>query len=52
MYMGCAGAIELYKHIFTRRYLNIGRNSGRSYRYLNREYVEVSRAAALEHVRS
>jgi len=52
MYMGYAGEIELYKHRFTRRYLNIGRNSQRFYRYLNGEYVEISRAAALEHVRS
>ena len=51
MYMGCAGEIELYKHIFSRRYLNIGRNSQRFYQYLNGEYVEVSPAAALEHVR-
>jgi hypothetical protein len=52
MYMGRAGEIELYKHRITRRYLNIGRNSQRFYRYLNGEYVEISRAAALEHVRS
>jgi hypothetical protein len=52
MYMGCAEEIEPYKHRFTRRYLNIGRNSQRSYRYLNGEYVEISQAAALEHGRS
>jgi hypothetical protein len=52
MYMGRAGEVELYKHRITRRYLNIGRNSERFYRYLNGEYVEISRAAALEHVRS
>jgi hypothetical protein len=52
MYMGRAGEIELYKHRITRRYLNIGRNSQRFYRYLNGEYVETSRAAALEYVRS
>ena len=52
MYMGCAGEIELYKHRFTRRYLNIGRDSQKFYRYLNGEYAEISRAAALEHVRS
>jgi hypothetical protein len=52
MYMGCAGEIELYKHRFTRRCLNIGRHSERFYRYLNGEYVEVSRSAALEHVSS
>jgi hypothetical protein len=52
MYMGRAGEIELYKHRFTRRYLNIGQNPERFYRYLNGEYVETSRAAALAHVRS
>jgi hypothetical protein len=52
MYMGCVGEIELYKHRITRRYLNIGRNSQRFYRYLNGEYVEISQPAALEHVRS
>ena len=52
MYMGCAGGIELYKHRITRRYLNIEHDSQRFYRYLNGEYIEISRAAALEHVRS
>jgi hypothetical protein len=52
MYMGCAGEIELYKHRITRRYLNIGRNSQKFYRYLNGVYVEISQAAALEHVHS
>ena len=52
MYMGRAGQIELYKHRITRRYLNIGQSSERFYRYLNGEYVEISQAAALEHMRS
>ena len=52
MYMGRVGEIELYKHRITRRYLNIGQNSEGFYRYLNGEYVEISRAAALKHVRS
>jgi hypothetical protein len=52
MYIGCAGEIELYKHRLTRRYLNIGRNSQKFYRYLNGVYVEISQAAALEHVHS
>jgi hypothetical protein len=52
MYMGRVGEIELYKHRITRRYLNIGRNSQRFYRYLRGEYVEISQVAALEHVRS
>uniref|UniRef100_E6PXM2 Uncharacterized protein n=1 Tax=mine drainage metagenome TaxID=410659 RepID=E6PXM2_9ZZZZ len=40
------------QHKTTRRYLNIRQNSQRFYRYLNGEYVEISQAAALEHVRS
>jgi hypothetical protein len=52
MYMGRAGEIELYKHQFTRRYLNIGRSSHKFYRYLDGAYVEIARAGALEHVRS
>ena len=51
MYMGRAGDIELYKHQLTRRYLNIDRNSHKFYRYLDGKYVEITRAAALEHVR-
>jgi hypothetical protein len=51
MYMGCAGEIELYKHRLTRRYLNIGRNSHNFYRYIDMKYVEITRAAAFEHVR-
>ena len=50
--MGYAGEIELYKHRFTRRYLNIGWNSQRFFQYLDGQYVEISHAAALEHVRS
>ena len=52
MYMGRAGEIELYKHRTTRRYLNIGRNSQKFYRYLNGKYTEISQAAALKHVSS
>ena len=51
MYMGRAGEIELYKHRITRRYLNVGRNSERFYRYLDGEYVEITKAAALRYVR-
>ena len=51
MYMGRAGEIELYKHQFTRRYLNIERISHKFYRYLDGKYVEITQAAALEHVR-
>ena len=51
MYMGRAGEIELYKHQLTRRYLNIDRNSHQFYRYVDGKYVEITQAAALEHVR-
>jgi hypothetical protein len=52
MYMGRAGEIELYKHRLTRRYLNIGQGGQTFYRYLNGNYVEISRSDALNHVRS
>lgn len=52
MYMGRAGAIELYKHRLTRRYLNIGPDGGRFYRYCDGAYVEISRSEALDHVRN
>jgi hypothetical protein len=52
MYMGRAGAIELYKHRLTRRYLNISANGQRFYRYSDGTYVEVSKAEALDHVRN
>lgn len=51
MYMGRAGEVELYKHRFTRRYLNIGRNSQKFYQYLDGKYVEITQAAALARVR-
>jgi len=51
MYMGRAGEIELYKHRWTRRYLNIGRNSQSFYRYCGGKYVEITQAEALDHVR-
>ena len=50
MYMGTAGQIELYKHRFTRRYLNIGRDTKTFYRYLDGEYVEITRDTALGYV--
>ena len=50
MYMGRAGEIELYKYYVTRRYLNIGRDSQKFYRYSEGKYVEVSQAEALDYV--
>lgn len=50
MYMGSAGEIELYKHRFTRRYLNISRDAHHFYQYLDGGYVEITREAALNHV--
>ncbi len=52
MYMGRVGEIELYKHRFTRRYLNIHRDGQRFYRYLDGSYFEISRSEALGHVRN
>lgn len=52
MYMGSAGKIELYKHRWTRRYLNIGMDCRSFYLYSDGEYVEISQATALANVRS
>ena len=51
MYMGSAGEIELYKHRFTRRYLNISCDARRFYQYRDGGYVEISREAALDQAR-
>jgi hypothetical protein len=51
MYMGNTGEIELYKHRFTRRYLNISRDAQSFYQYRDGGYVEIAREAALAHVR-
>jgi hypothetical protein len=50
MYMGRTGEIELYKHRWTRRYLNISSDGERFYRLGRDEYVEISRGEAIEHV--
>ena len=52
MYMGRVGKIELYKHRWTRRYLNISSDCDRFYLYTNGNYVEVERSMTLDHVRS
>jgi hypothetical protein len=50
MYMGSVGLIVLYKHRDTRRHLNIDAASGRFYRYVDGDYIEISREEAIEHV--
>jgi hypothetical protein len=52
MYMGRVGEIELYKHRFTRRYLNISQNGCKFYRNVDGTYVEISRSDALSYVRT
>lgn len=52
MYMGRTGEIELYKHRWTRRYLNISTDGARFYRPAGNAYVEISRDEAIEHVYS
>jgi hypothetical protein len=37
MFMGRVGSVNLYKHIFTRRYLNLD-DSGKCYVYRERRY--------------
>ena len=50
MFMGSADGIVLYKHCYTRRYLNIEATTGRFYQYVVGDYSEVSREQAIEHV--
>jgi len=50
MYMGHVGGIVLYKHRYTRRYLNIDAETGRFYRYADGDYIEINREQAIEHV--
>lgn len=50
MYMGRTGEIELYKHWWTRRYLNISSDGVRFYRSVGDSYIEISRTEAIEHV--
>jgi len=50
MYMGTTSGIVLYKHCDTRRYLNIGLETGRFYRYADGDYIEINREQATEHV--
>lgn len=52
MYMGRTGEIELYKHRWTRRYLNIRADGERFYRLAGSAYIETSRGDAIEHVYS
>ena len=52
MYMGRVGEIELYKHRFTRRYLNVSQDGRGFYRYLGGTYVEISKSDALSYVRT
>ena len=49
MFMGYSGEIRLYKHGFTRNYLNLD-PEGKPFRYTSRGYVPTSFEAAIEHV--
>jgi hypothetical protein len=49
MFMGYCGDIRLYKHGFTRNYLNLDAE-GKTYRYTGTSYVPTSFEAAIEHV--
>jgi hypothetical protein len=50
MYIGRAGQIELYKHVLTRRSLNISNDGRRSYRQRD-EYIEISKTEAFDYAR-
>jgi hypothetical protein len=49
MFMGRAGEVYLYKHIWTRRYLNIDGN-GHAYRFTGDGYERMLMDEAMEHV--
>ncbi len=49
MYMGRSGEISLYKHIVTRRYLNLDAQ-GQCFRYTGSGYEPQERASAVAHV--
>lgn len=51
MYMGRCGDIHLYKHYFSRRYLNISSDAEHFYRYSAGRYLEVNREIALDSLR-
>lgn len=48
MFMGRSGTIYLYKHIDTRRYLNLDAQ-GQCFRYIGNNYEPEDRAGAIEH---
>ena len=49
MFMGRSGEIYLYKHIDTRRYLNLDAE-GRCFRYTGSGYEQEERVLAVAHV--
>ena len=49
MFMGRVVTIYLYKHIWTRRYLNLDMD-GKAYRFIGDEYAPVSLGEAIKHV--
>lgn len=51
MYMGRCGDIHLYKHYFSRRYLNNSSDAEHFYRYSAGLYLEVTREIALDSLR-
>jgi hypothetical protein len=53
MFMGDSTAMNLYKHINTRRYLNIDRITGRTYKYVAPgKYIEIPSHQAIAHALS
>lgn len=50
MYMGHVGALQLYKHRDTRRYLNVHEETGRCYLHTERGYVPCAIEIAIERV--
>jgi len=50
MYMGRAGNVELYKHRWTRRYLNISSEGRCFYRLADGTFTEISKDEAIRQV--
>jgi hypothetical protein len=49
MFMGCSGELYLYKHINTRRYLNIAPD-GSCFQYTTAGYIPIDREEAIKRV--
>ncbi|OSA95768.1 UNVERIFIED_ORG: hypothetical protein B2H93_04920 [Clostridium botulinum] len=49
MYMGEVNGISLYKHYFTRNYINVD-SKGCFYEYCNNKYILINKDNAINHI--